>query len=240
MMLSKRMFCEYILKDFIIKENICLDPIDGEKLKELAPEIEKTKHYPALVALYYLGLRNELPHIKYSNTLISLEPDLSISYIGLVDVIESLPEKPRRDYRKNILDVQVNYDSWEYIPMNHKDPKTQCYLTKCELCSKPFVANNRRIGYCDRIAPEFEGIKQSGNEYRCSSVGTRRKFQSRLHEDEDLAAYNRAYKTHFARVKNGKMTETAFIEWRITAKIRLSLVRQGKLDSSDFKKWLKE
>lgn len=103
-------------------------------------------------------------------------------------------------------------------------------IRKCKNCGKYFVVSNRKIAYCDRIYT-------SGK--RCSSIGSSRSFQQKLKEDEALNIYTRAYKTHHARVKKEKMSQSDFTEWCDEAKTKLEKARTGELDIADFQKWLK-
>lgn len=51
--------------------------------------------------------------------------------------------------------------------------------------------------------------------------------------------YNRAYKTHHARLRNKKMCQSEFEIWTREAKENLKKVRMGKLELAAFKEWLK-
>lgn len=104
-------------------------------------------------------------------------------------------------------------------------------IRKCSCCGKYFAAKDRRSAYCDRI--NVSGM-------HCSAVGSKQSFQRKMENDEALRIYNRAYKTHHARIRNGKMKEHNFSLWRLEAKEKLERVRSGELELADFKKWLKK
>jgi len=104
-------------------------------------------------------------------------------------------------------------------------------IRRCRRCGKYFVVTNHKIAYCNRV-------DESG--LCCSSVGSQQNYQKRLESDEALKIYNRAYKTHYARVKKGSMSQDAFRLWYDEAKSKLAKVRIGKLDLSDFQTWLKK
>lgn len=104
-------------------------------------------------------------------------------------------------------------------------------IRKCKNCGKYFVVTNRKTAYCDRT-------NESGQ--LCSAVGSRLSFQKKMANEEELKMYNRAYKTHFARVKSGKMTKAELNEWCAEAKGKLAQVRAGKLDIPTFQTWLKK
>lgn len=104
-------------------------------------------------------------------------------------------------------------------------------IRKCKNCCKYFVIKNNKIIYCNRI-------DKSGQ--ICSDVGATRAFREKMGQDEALKIYTRAYKTHFARVTKGKMTQQELDDWRKEAKAMLKQVRRGELDIETFKSWLKK
>lgn len=103
-------------------------------------------------------------------------------------------------------------------------------VKKCKYCGKYFIVTNRNISYCNRI-------NESG--VRCSSVGPFQNFQKKMEADEALKIYNRAYKTHHARVRKGTTSEEDFRLWYSEAREKLDQARDGKLDIDSFQKWLK-
>ncbi len=103
-------------------------------------------------------------------------------------------------------------------------------IRKCRNCGKYFVVKNRKVAYCDRI--NNSGIC-------CSAVGSKQTFQRKLESEEELKMYNRAYKTHHARLRNKKMSQSEFEIWTREAKENLKKVRMGKLELAAFKEWLK-
>lgn len=104
-------------------------------------------------------------------------------------------------------------------------------IKKCRHCNNYFVITNMNVEYCDRIA--------TGEDKPCSAIGSKRAFQKKLEEDYPLKIYNRAYKTHYARVKNGRMTQAQFSSWCIEAKEKLTQARGGILSTPNFEQWLK-
>ena len=109
--------------------------------------------------------------------------------------------------------------------------KTNTNIRRCKHCGKYFVMPNRKTLYCSRIA---EGEKES-----CFAVGSKRSFQKKMEAEYPLKIYNRAYKTHHARVRYCKIDKNDFILWRDKAKEKLKEVRNGNLDIFEFEKWLK-
>lgn len=104
-------------------------------------------------------------------------------------------------------------------------------IRKCRRCGKYFVIPNRKVAYCNRT-DEFGMC--------CSQVGSRQSFEKKIKEDEALRIYNRAYKTHHARVQKKNMGKNDFQQWSKEAKAKLKQVRAGKLDISSFQEWLKK
>lgn len=104
-------------------------------------------------------------------------------------------------------------------------------IRKCKNCGKYFKIKNRKIVYCDRVI-------ESGR--MCSEVGAIRSYQKKMADDETLKLYNRAYKTHFARRKNGILSQNGFQEWCIAAKDKLDKARCGDLNINEFRDWLKK
>jgi len=104
-------------------------------------------------------------------------------------------------------------------------------VRKCKHCDKYFVVTDRKRQYCDRIV---KGKKT------CRSIGRSHSYRKKMEAEYPLKIYNRAYKTHFARVKNETMSTKEFSEWTENAKEKLEKVRAGELDISEFEEWLKK
>ena len=134
------------------------------------------------------------------------------------------PSKIYEEYEINSI-YQLLY--LEIVSMINSDTM----IRKCKNCGKYFVITNRKIAYCDRI-------DESGS--YCSAVGSKRSFQKKMEQEEELKIYNRAYKTHHARVRNKIMSTADFDDWVLNAKKKLEQVRSGELDISTYQKWLKK
>lgn len=104
-------------------------------------------------------------------------------------------------------------------------------IRKCKNCSRYFVPENRKRVYCDRI----DNLGQ-----RCADVGQKASFRKKVEQEPALAAYNRAYKTHYKRRQDKKMSPTDFEKWCREAKEKLGQVRADKLNFSDFQTWLRQ
>ena len=132
--------------------------------------------------------------------------------------------KPYEEYRINNLRQLLYLELWSML-------QDKVMVRKCRHCGKYFVAANRRIAYCDRV---------DGSGMRCSAIGSQQSFQKKMASDEALLIYNRAYKTHHARVRKGTMSKEDFVRWYSEAKLRLDKARAGELDVAQFQEWLKK
>ena len=52
--------------------------------------------------------------------------------------------------------------------------------------------------------------------------------------------YRKSYKTHYARVQRGQMSEDAFEIWKIQAQEKRDQAKAGELDMYDYEEWLKQ
>ena len=104
-------------------------------------------------------------------------------------------------------------------------------VKRCRYCGNYFIAENMKNEYCGGIA--------QGEKRPCSEIGSARTYQNRVKKDEIYTLYQRAYKTHFARIKKKKMTQTEFNTWAIEAKQKMGDVREGRLGMTEYAEWLK-
>ena len=156
---------------------------------------------------------------------------------------DGIPEDVARDlssaikYADNLAEIKI-YEEYEvkclrellYLEIMTMI-RSGTMIRKCKNCGKYFVLNNRIVAYCNRA-------DESG--MLCSAIGSKQTFQKKLEKEEELKIYNRAYKTHYARVRNGKMSQDDFSSWCHKAKEKLEKVRAGELDISIFQEWLKK
>jgi len=104
-------------------------------------------------------------------------------------------------------------------------------IKRCKYCGNYFVAENMKNEYCNGYAP---------NEKRpCTEIGSARAYQNKVKKDEIYTLFQRAYKTHFARIKKGKMTPAAFNIWSIEGKQKMADAREGKITTDEYLAWLK-
>lgn len=103
---------------------------------------------------------------------------------------------------------------------------------RCRLCGKLFAAvDGTRTKYCSR--------KYSGNKV-CRDIGASRVYQKKILSDPITRAYNRAYKTHNARIRYGTMTKEEFRTWVAEAKHLRDACLSGNITLDGFMDWLKQ
>ena len=103
---------------------------------------------------------------------------------------------------------------------------------RCQLCGGLFAATDGdRTEYCSR---EYENGKT------CREVGAARVYQKKLLGNPITRAYNRAYKTHNARIRYGTMTREAFNAWTEEAKKHRDACQNGEISLEAFEEWLKK
>lgn len=110
-------------------------------------------------------------------------------------------------------------------------------VKKCRNCGKHFIVQHLNVEYCDR---KVESLKKTEKGSTCFDIGSKLAYQKKLKEDLPLQYYNRSYKTHYARRRNGKMTQSEFYEWQQEAKSKLDEIRAGHYDFEEYKVWLKK
>jgi hypothetical protein len=103
----------------------------------------------------------------------------------------------------------------------------------CKSCGRYFAATHGSAEYCNRF------FKDTGK--TCKEVGSVKTYQQKLEDKDNLALklYNRAYKTHFARIKYRKITRDDFQAWAKIARDFRDKVLAGDMDLKEFEEWLK-
>lgn len=95
-------------------------------------------------------------------------------------------------------------------------------VKKCRCCGEYFVPIGRSDSeYCSRIT--------LGEEKRCAQIGAMKTFKGKYAENPIYNEYNRAYKRNHSRLRNGKLYESEFREWSISARqARDEFIKQNK------------
>jgi len=102
----------------------------------------------------------------------------------------------------------------------------------CRSCGKYFsntVHGNSE--YCDRL---FQDTDKT-----CKEIGSVKVYQAKLDEKPEYKIYNRAYKSHFARIKYKRMTKEEFKIWAEQAREMRDKVTRGELDLVRYEEWVK-
>lgn len=114
-------------------------------------------------------------------------------------------------------DNTVKLRLWEAIEYRHIGDylasefsdilRARLFVKKCACCGRFFIINSRyNTDYCDNIAP--------GETNRtCREIGAQRTFREKVSSDPVWLAYQRAYKTHYARMTKKKISKSEFLAW---------------------------
>ena len=102
----------------------------------------------------------------------------------------------------------------------------------CRSCGRYFpntVHGNSE--YCERI---FQGTDKT-----CKEIGSVKVYQAKVEENPEYKLYNRAYKSHFARIKYKRMTKEQFKDWAVQARKFRDEVSEGKMRLEEYERWCK-
>lgn len=108
--------------------------------------------------------------------------------------------------------------------------KGDTIIKRCRHCGRLFIADRLTVEYCNRVA--------DGETEPCDIAGPKKSFTRLMDGDSALKSYNRVYKTKYARVKRGTMTEADFNEWKAEARRMLDQCRAGEISEDDYEAWL--
>ena len=109
--------------------------------------------------------------------------------------------------------------------------KSDLSLKRCKYCGQLFIAERQNADYCTRI---IEGETEP-----CDIIGPRKSFARLMDADRVLKSYNRIYKTKYARVKRGSMSEEDWLIWKEEARTKLDRCRAGEVSEDEFETWLR-
>lgn len=103
----------------------------------------------------------------------------------------------------------------------------------CKSCGKyfPTSAAHGNSEYCNRL---FQDTGKT-----CKEIGSVKVYQAKVAENPEYAAYSRAYKTHFARIKSKRLTKEYFQEWAEEARGLRDKVSAGAMTLEEYVEWLK-
>ena len=74
-----------------------------------------------------------------------------------------------------------------------------------------------------------------------TEIGRIRVYGRKMTGDNSAAGlYRKAYKTHYARVNRGQMSNDEFESWKVRAQEKRDQAQAGELDMYDYEEWLKQ
>ncbi|MBE6069899.1 MAG: hypothetical protein E7211_19725 [Clostridium lundense] len=137
------------------------------------------------------------------------------------------PDKLCEVYTFDSLGAFLYVDFFHGLRLNHI-PK------RCDNCGRYFlIAGGKYNNYCERT------LKDDPDK-TCRDVGARRKYGEKCKDDPVWLAYNRAYKTHYARYMKKKMTAAQFEQWSRQAVEWRNAASEGKLPQAEYERIIKE
>ena len=93
----------------------------------------------------------------------------------------------------------------------------------CANCGRFFMPRGGYdVEYCDNPAP-------GETDKTCKEVGARNTFARRVKDSPALQIFQRAYKTHHARIRSGHMTKETFAIWSARAMDLRDACLEGKI-----------
>lgn len=105
-------------------------------------------------------------------------------------------------------------------------------IRRCERCGHYFIASKRMYKYCERLIDDE--LLQS-----CRDVGAKENAKKKLSDDPIYYLYNKAYRTHHARIRAGHITKQEFDAWATEAKRRMNAVLDNPSLLDAYEEWLK-
>ncbi len=137
------------------------------------------------------------------------------------------PDKLCESFLLDSLGTFLYVDFFRGLRLNHI-PK------RCDNCGKYFlIAGGKYNNYCERV------LKDDPDK-TCRDIGARRKYDEKCKDDPVWLAYNRAYKTHYARYMKKKMTAAQFEQWSRQAVEWRNAAEAGKLPQEEYERIIKE
>ena len=118
--------------------------------------------------------------------------------------------------------------------------QTGLRIKHCKHCGRYFVIENDDEEYCLRIP--------AGENKSCREINPptpARHYSPNVEKpiteaSAIQAAYRKAYKTHYARIKAGTLTEDEFTRWKGIASKMKDTVASGEMTLEAYEEWLKK
>ncbi len=225
--------------DFFVSN---LPPYDQLGKHHLPFDINKYDDISAAID-YYLSLLEGILRVEYyykpylekyhfKNGLPNSIHDTVTQYKEFIDDIKNIYSsseippyctEPKITLQKTNSIIKREYNGkivnsiWEQLEFTHVGDflynefcdilRTFTIIKKCALCSNFFILKSHyNTDYCTNIAPN-ETVKT------CRDIGAYKTYNDKVKSDPILLEYQRAYKTHYARISKGLMTKQYFFEW---------------------------
>ncbi|HPJ02475.1 MAG TPA: DUF6076 domain-containing protein [Candidatus Limiplasma sp.] len=106
-------------------------------------------------------------------------------------------------------------------------------IRRCLKCNRYFVAEKSNIKYCDRLLDD-------NSAETCRTTGPKESIIRKIRNSPAQYEYHKAYRTHYARIKAGKLTKQEFTSWSAEARRRLAVVYNDPSLLPEFERWLKD
>ncbi len=193
--------------------------------------IPKNAHDTARPYIEYTDHLNEL------NRISPLEPyyfDYRVSYTDSHAII----------LKQDSSDGSTNRRIWQQLEYQHVGDflyaefsdlvRGRISIKKCLNCGRFFLMNaHYNTDYCSQPSPE-DPTKT------CREIGAQVSYKNRVQNDPILKAYQRSYKTHYARINKGKMTKKDFLQWCDKAIELRNKAQEGSISFDEYLKSLND
>ena len=186
-------------------------------LKVLEDLIRVKEVYLPFLKEYQSGNKNEalkqLFHKQYStDNRFDLNPG------GQITAIYTLGEDDKI-YRETEYSSLGSFLYTEFMTCLQEGRVPRC----CANCGRFFMPRGGYdVEYCDNPAP-------GETDKTCKEVGARNTFARRVKDSPALQIFQRAYKTHHARIRSGHMTKESFAIWSARAMDLRDACLEGKI-----------
>ena len=147
------------------------------------------------------------------------------------DVIENLIKKKTSIGSIDLL-IPHSIESILYIQLCDI-LKEDISFKSCKNCDRYFVAENKRIEYCNELAPDSNKT--------CREIGRKKKYYDNIKNDKALDLYNKVYYRK-AQMSNRNPDLKNYIEdyeyFKTFGKKKLEKYKAGKITSEEFINWI--
>lgn len=111
--------------------------------------------------------------------------------------------------------------------------KEEISFKSCKNCDRYFVADNKRIEYCNELAPDSNKT--------CREIGRKKKYYDTIKNDKALDLYNKVYYRK-AQMSKRNQDLKKYVEgyeyFKTFGKRKLAKYKSGKITSDEFIEWI--